>query len=215
MLKTSKQWKHTMPVWLKYVKEYMVKICTQDENQWPQRSDLRCFYCCHVFEGEPVPSVTSYDEVKQTFHVAPFVFCSWSCAKAYSCNRVISRSAAINALYQACKGGHIGTLRTAPSRNALAVFGGEQDISQFRTNKASPEIIHLPSGVKAAVAAGSRWKLKVLNARTQQQLSVLPVIQEVPVLESKKQTATLVPSQSTQPAKKGTNYDIMSLIRKK
>ena len=103
-----------------------------------------CWWCCHTFESTPLSMPYKHDERRNKFYTAGY-FCSWSCMKTYTidkygCNRgglicgniVMMRKKLF---------GKIGTIKKAPHRNKLEVFGGNMSIEQFRENNVKDEEI--------------------------------------------------------------------------
>lgn len=101
-----------------------------------------CWWCCHPFEGTPLSMPYKHDERRNKFYTSGN-FCSWSCMKTYTidkygCNRgglicgnmVMMRRKLFN---------KIGTIRRAPHRQRLDVFGGDLNIDQFRENNVVDE----------------------------------------------------------------------------
>ena len=97
-----------------------------------------CWWCCHPFESTPLQMPYKHDERRNNFHTSGN-FCSWSCMKMYAidkygCNRgglicgniVMMRRKLFN---------KIGTIKRAPHRQRLDVFGGDLTIDQFRENQ--------------------------------------------------------------------------------
>jgi len=96
-----------------------------------------CWWCCHPFEGKFLEMPYKHDERRNKFYTAGH-FCSWSCMKTYAidkygCNRgglicgnmVMMRRQIFN---------KIGTIKRAPHRERLDVFGGDLTIEKFREN---------------------------------------------------------------------------------
>jgi hypothetical protein len=103
-------------------------------GDWPARSDQWCWYCCHPFEGAPLPMPIKYDDKRMIFHVMG-TFCSWACMKSYNLDSS-SYMKSVNAnnitlFHKRCTGRLTG-IRAAPPRQALRVFGGSMGIEEFR-----------------------------------------------------------------------------------
>lgn len=97
-----------------------------------------CWWCCHPFDGKPLQMPVKYDEKLKRFHTAGN-YCSWSCIKShaidkYGCtkggmicgNIVVMRKQLFN---------QIGSIKPAPNRYKLNVFGGSMTIDEFRSNQ--------------------------------------------------------------------------------
>jgi hypothetical protein len=105
-------------------------------ESWPLSSKIWCWNCCHPFVSVPVPIPHIYDNRRNLFF-SYGSFCSWSCAKRhvlegkggeYSCTLLtLLRLKILGGL-----GTHRMGIRAAPPRTALAVFGGNLSVEQFR-----------------------------------------------------------------------------------
>lgn len=110
----------------------------KDANQqaWPVRTDVYCFWCCHPFETRPVPLPVAYDDRKDTFKVIG-TFCSWNCAKTYNMTGNSSewghRSELLHMLYKRTEGPSATRIATALPKTRLKIFGGDLGIEDFRT----------------------------------------------------------------------------------
>ena len=116
-----------------------VRVRDQEGN-WPTKSDLWCWYCCHPFDTQPLPMPTKHDDRRDVFHVTGN-FCSWACMKAHNL-RSASYTKSINAntitlFHKRCTGVMRG-IRAAPPRMTLAVFGGSMSIEEFRAASGKP-----------------------------------------------------------------------------
>jgi hypothetical protein len=52
-------------------------------DPWPEKTDLRCWFCTHPFPNTPFPLPWSYNKKENKWRVKGF-FCGPSCAKAYA-----------------------------------------------------------------------------------------------------------------------------------
>jgi hypothetical protein len=112
-----------------------------DDGRWPERTDLRCWWCLHGFETRPFPCPVHVDPDGRVRIRG--VFCGPSCAKAWAIADAPGANpshidALINALaklrgFRATDGTRL-YIPPAPPREALAIFcGGEgMTIAQFR-----------------------------------------------------------------------------------
>ena len=111
-----------------------VRVGDDAGGDWPSSTDQWCWYCCHPFEGQPLPMPINHDDKRDVFHVMG-TFCSWPCIKAYNSDSssymksVISNY--ITLFHKRCTG-QLRGIRSAPPRQALRVFGGAMSIEQFR-----------------------------------------------------------------------------------
>ncbi len=117
---------------LHYSEKLMVRF--QDANrdqQLPESTGTACFWCCHTFTGSPCVIPTSIEEGIWRVYGN---FCNPSCAAAYLFGERLDshvqweRYALLNRLY-AVEG---DSVRLAPARTVLRLFGGPMDITDFR-----------------------------------------------------------------------------------
>lgn len=115
---------------------------------WPSSTSIHCWHCCHPFSTMPIglpikliPTGT-YSERHELYKFLVYgVFCSPSCALAYSCDHtnsvpVVDRLGVKQLLVLMMKrltGSKTITLTPAPSRLVLSTFGGDMTIEQFRS----------------------------------------------------------------------------------
>lgn len=117
-----------------------VRVREEGDGSWPATTDQWCWYCCHPFQTQPLPMPIKYDDRRQIFHVMG-TFCSWACIKAYNLQSA-SYMKSVNAnnitlFHRKCTGKLRG-IRSAPPRQALAVFGGTMSIEEFRAASELP-----------------------------------------------------------------------------
>lgn len=96
-----------------------------------------CWWCCHPYDTQPLSMPYRYDQKRNKFFTTGN-FCSWSCMKSFAIDKHgVTRGSIIcgnmvvmrKQLY-----GKIGSIRPAPFRYKLNVFGGDLTIEQFREN---------------------------------------------------------------------------------
>jgi hypothetical protein len=111
-------------------------ICYQDSNReqrLPDATEVACFWDCHQFRGQPWVIPTAIEEGIWRVYGN---FCSPECAAAYLFNERLDihvqweRYALLNRLYKTYVSSE--SVRIAPSRHCLRLFGGTLDISVFR-----------------------------------------------------------------------------------
>ena len=124
-----------------------------------------CWWCCHPCENEPLTLPHKYDDRRNKFHTTG-KFCSWSCMKTfaidkYGCNRgsiicgniIMMRKKMYNKL---------GSVKPAPWRYKLDVFGGDMSIEEFRKNQTIdidvPQEIHIKPVVDNVIPIISNTK---------------------------------------------------------
>ena len=118
---------------LHYSERLMVRF--QDANReqrLPESTDVACFWDCHSFRGTPcvIPTV-----IEEGIWRVYGNFCCPECAAAYLFNERLDlhvqweRFALLNRLYSS----GVESVRLAPARTILRMFGGAMDISDFRS----------------------------------------------------------------------------------
>jgi len=113
-------------------------------NEWPQTTNIHCYWCCHRFETPPFGIPLKYTNSK--FHVYG-CFCSLECAASYnfdskeSHDEIWERYNLINLI--AKKIGHGHTVKASPTRLALTMFGGYLNIEAFRAYCKTSKIINI------------------------------------------------------------------------
>ena len=117
-----------------------IKNVLSMEN-WPETTDICCWWCCHTFTGCPCTLPTKYDSMRKRYNFVG-IFCSWNCTKAYnfslSDSKKSERSCFITLLVQQMYGiTQAIRIKHAPPRQCLKMFGGYMDISQFRDTNSS------------------------------------------------------------------------------
>ena len=103
--------------------------------EWPQKTDVCCWWCCHQFDTVPTCVPALYSLEKRLFEVFG-IFCSWNCAKAYVQSGYSSDSSEqlmwMRILAQEVFHCNIDELNAAPPRIFLKMFGGHLSIDEFR-----------------------------------------------------------------------------------
>jgi hypothetical protein len=103
---------------------------------------LVCWWCVHALPGEPLHLPFKYDDRLKRFTTTGN-FCSWECLKGYALDMNTSRSGEIQeyiALMRKHAFGKYTPLKPAPKRQALAIFGGNLTIEQFRSGEHQPTV---------------------------------------------------------------------------
>lgn len=109
-------------------------------SDWPSKTDVWCWYCCHPFDTSPLPMPIKYDDRRDIFHVMG-TFCSWNCMKAHNSesNSYLKNVNAMNiTLFHKRCTGQLGNVRPAPPRVVLRAFGGTMTIDEFREMSGKP-----------------------------------------------------------------------------
>ena len=101
------------------------------EQRLPDSTDVACFWDCHSFRGQPcVIPVKIEEDIWRIYGN----FCSPECAAAHLFNEPLDSSvqweryALLNRLYADGE----RSVRLAPPRTALRMFGGTLDVSEYR-----------------------------------------------------------------------------------
>ncbi len=116
----------------------VIRLLTEFEEkskcgEWPSGTCVHCYWCCHRFNNAPFGLPVKF--ANDQFHVVG-CFCSLECAAAYnfggkdSVDECLNRYTLINTL--AFRMGLGRSIRPAPNKVALAMFGGHLSIDEFR-----------------------------------------------------------------------------------
>lgn len=113
-------------------------------NEWPANTSIACYWCCHRFDNSPFGIPVSYNN--EAFEVFG-CFCTLECAAAFNfknndaIDEVWERHNLIHLL--ARRLGINGTIKPAPDRLSLKMFGGFLDIEAFRNYSQSYKLINV------------------------------------------------------------------------
>ena len=122
------------------IKNLRIVTTTKDQikssTEWPETCDICCWWCCHTFECSPCTLPIKYDSLRKRFTFIG-IFCSWNCVKAYNFDRSDHKkyecSSLITLLIQQLHGiTKAICIKPSPPRQCLKMFGGYQDINEFR-----------------------------------------------------------------------------------
>lgn len=106
-----------------------------EKFEWPETTEIYCWWCCHPFECSPTTLPYKFDEMRNRFKVMG-IFCSWPCAKSYAHDdsSVLSSTYSMLNLTEFTRQiyGHTIRIPCAPPRQALKIFGGNMTIKEFR-----------------------------------------------------------------------------------
>ncbi len=118
----------------KNLKNIMVEFINANMYQeWPDQTNIHCWWCCHQFDGPPctLPEYIRRDK----FYVSG-CFCSFNCAASYNFNKndnnVWERYTLLNLMYKKLYNLPFVKIEMAPPREVLKMFGGYMDIEEFR-----------------------------------------------------------------------------------
>ncbi len=118
----------------KNLKNIMVEFMNANMyHEWPDQTNIHCWWCCHQFEGPPccLPEYMRRDK----FYVSG-CFCTFNCAASYNFhkndNLVWERYTLLNLMYKKLYNTNFSKIEMAPPREALKMFGGYMSIEEFR-----------------------------------------------------------------------------------
>jgi len=101
-----------------------------------KKTDVCCWWCCHKFDSDPCYLPTITDDITNRFIVIGN-FCSWRCVKAYNMslpNEITKRLHILKKMLK-CIGCNSATIKEAPPRQTLKMFGGHLSIEDFRSTQ--------------------------------------------------------------------------------
>lgn len=104
----------------------------QEYNQWPNKTNILCWWCCHTFNDVPIPSVNNFDYNRNTYSLKG-IFCSWECSLSYTLE-YNKTSSYLYKFYRDITGNLNFNIKKAPSRYILKNFGGYMDINEYRNS---------------------------------------------------------------------------------
>jgi len=116
-------------------------------QEWPLAVSTWCTQCSHPFRSPPVYLPRAL-HVPQWVSVYPhWVFCSFACARSYNEEhlggiRPVTETNMMLTALLAWMTGKPSTVKRAPARHLLAVFGGTLSIEQYRTDE--PSLVFFP-----------------------------------------------------------------------
>jgi hypothetical protein len=104
-----------------------------DVREWPARTTVACWNCCHQFDGVPIPAPWKLERGKLAR--CSGVFCSFNCAKRHIQDKNLHRGweamSMLSLLHKRMVGSTVN-IRLAPPRMALTMFGGTMSIEEYR-----------------------------------------------------------------------------------
>lgn len=113
-----------------------------------------CWWCCHPFEGTPLNMPIKYDDRRKKFNTTGN-FCSWSCMKTYALDKYGCGKGSLicsNIVMMRRKmHGKQESIKPAPWRYNLKVFGGDMTIEEFRSNQTVHKEVPSPVETKPVV----------------------------------------------------------------
>ena len=121
-----------------------------NNNPLVQKNNSCCFWCCHSIDNVSYGMPYNYDTINDTYFILGS-FCSLQCANAYnfSVNCGSDKVWEVNSWIQMLgkRYGFLNTIRPAPSRYLLKMFGGNLTINEFREshlNNDKTYILNIP-----------------------------------------------------------------------
>lgn len=107
-----------------------------ENKEWLHTTSVCCWWCCHTFKTVPIGLPVYYDKSINKFRVKG-IFCSFSCMVAYKNEkRLYNIDHNIKFLYSKLTATNLleCTLKPAPCKYTLKMFGGQLNIEEFRNN---------------------------------------------------------------------------------
>jgi hypothetical protein len=115
------------------------------KKTWPQKTNIYCFNCCHPFDHTPAALPFKYQN--GIFHVYGN-FCYPECAAAFNFTDILSVENAnenynlLNMMYKIAYNDAFYRVKIPGHRTCLKIFGGHQDIDEYRTSFNNEYITH-------------------------------------------------------------------------
>jgi hypothetical protein len=108
----------------------------ENEN-WLEKVDCCCWWCCHTFDTVPLGLPVYYNRKLNKFRVKG-LFCSFACMTMYNDNCRVTKNennCMIKQLYTILTESKLSSsIKRAPLRECLQMFGGDLTIEEFREN---------------------------------------------------------------------------------
>jgi hypothetical protein len=132
---------------IKKIKVYHTLTNVINNEQWPEKTNLCCWWCCHPFENSPCALPVKYNEYTKKYTLTG-IFCSWNCTRAYNMEKNDHRSNERNELItflvkQLSSVKDSILIKKAPPRQILKMFGGIMNITDFRNTFSNINSYHL------------------------------------------------------------------------
>jgi hypothetical protein len=115
------------------------------KKTWPQKTNIYCFNCCHPFDHTPAALPFKYQN--GIFHVYGN-FCYPECAAAFNFTDILSVENAnenynlLNMMYKIAYNDAFYRVKIPGHRTCLKIFGGHQDIDEYRASFNNEYITH-------------------------------------------------------------------------
>jgi len=183
------------------IKKGFFKILNQFSN-WTDKTDIKCWWCCHNFDTVPLGMPVYYDHAVNKFSVRG-IFCSFSCMLSYSRNTkgVTSKSYLINYLYKKLTGVIGINFKEAPCKYVLKEFGGHLSIEEFRNlsyEMKSYKMIEYPMYMsRDYIAEVDLASIKQVNTKVFNNFSKVIALDDKKVEEAKYRISKIVNNSSS------------------
>ena len=137
-IKKQKAWENNNNQSNKVIKKNLRNILYEfidfnKNKEWPEKTNINCWWCCHTFDN--VPCSLPYSYKKDKFCVKG-VFCNFNCAASYNFSlndeNVYERYSLLNLMYKKLYYRKFIKINLAPPRESLKMFGGYLSIDEFR-----------------------------------------------------------------------------------
>jgi hypothetical protein len=115
-----------------------ISIENEKKQEWTEKVESCCFWCCHVFNTPCLGLPLSYNKNNKKFAVKG-IFCSFPCMMAYDKEYKFYKNDLIYFMYKYIYG-EINTHKIAPPKECLKMFGGTMDITEFRNISSTKSI---------------------------------------------------------------------------
>jgi hypothetical protein len=115
------------------------------KKMWPQKTNIYCFNCCHPFDHTPCALPFKYQN--GIFHVYGN-FCYPECAAAFNFTDILSVENSnenynlLNMMYKLAYNDPFYRVKIPGHRTCLKIFGGHQDIIEYRASFNNEYITH-------------------------------------------------------------------------
>lgn len=178
------------------IKKGFFKILNQFMD-WKEKTDVKCWWCCHNFDTVPLGMPIYYDHTINKFSVRG-IFCSFSCMLSYSRHTkgVKSKPYLINYLYKKLTGVIGINFKEAPHKYVLNTFGGHLSIDEFRdlsSESKTYQMIEYPMYMsRDYIAEVDLESIKQVNTRVFNNVSKVIVLDDKKVEDAKYRISKIV-----------------------
>jgi hypothetical protein len=108
------------------------------DSTFPEKTSICCWWCAHKFDYSPCTLPIDYSSYTKKFKCIG-IFCSWNCVKSYNFElrdqKIYERSSYITLIIKQMYSLEYSlSIKPAPPRQMLKMFGGDMSIDEFRYN---------------------------------------------------------------------------------